>query len=602
MNGHQLDLSRRRLFQAVGVAGLGVAGVTAVSSCSKADTDAAEAGEFHGAYPYEPPPDGHYNIGGTPYAVMPKFVQEGPYRDLMVLPSGYYYWHDKKWEYLIAESSELDVEANTFTVKIRDGLTWSDDKPITSKDYLTTMWIQLIQHAASWASIDRIEAPDDLTFVVHLKNPSAVIERYIMRSNVIPTQTYGEFADRAAALFADGKDMDSEEGAALNQEFQEFRPDELIVSGPFMIDEESLTDTRMTLVANNKGFGADRVKFTKLVIYNGETPTVDPLVKEGAVDYATHGFSPAQEEAHKSSGHRILRPPNYSGPGLFMNFKKVPEFTNPKVRRALAHAIDRNQNGMIALGDSGKGVVHMTGFSDVQVADWVTTPEKLNTYEFDRDKAAELLEDAGWRKDGDTWRTPDGKAAEYEIKYPGEYADWSASGDDVAAQLTEFGIPVTAKAVDFEQYTIEIDTGEFELGIQQWGSSTHPHPHFAFVQDLFTHNTPIAKNQGGDGIAFDLTVETSQGTLDMQRAINDAGAGLDEAEQKANVTAVALAFNELLPIIPLFERYGNNPVLEGEGRRVLKFPDDNDPILENSAYADNPIVMWMITGKLEPGS
>jgi peptide/nickel transport system substrate-binding protein len=604
MNSQDFDLSRRRLFQAVGIGALGAAGVTGLSSCSKADSGGGVGdGEFHGAYPYEQPPDGHYNVGGAPYAPVPKFMMEGPYRDLMVLPSAYYYWHDKKWEYMLAESSELDTKANTFTVKLRKDLTWSNGDPVTSKDYMTTMWIQYIQHAASWSSIKKIEAPDDLTFVVHLKNPSAVIERYILRGNVLPTTTYGEFADQAAEVF-DGDGIDGDKGKDLNKEFQEFRPEELLVTGPFNIDPDSVTDTQMTLVENKKGFGVDKVKFKKLVIYNGETPTVDPLVKEGAVDYATHGFSPAQEEAHKSAGRKIVRPPNYSGPALFINFKKLPEFDDVKVRQALAHAIDREQNGKIALADSGVGVVSMAGFSDIQVPDWMSEEDqgKLNKYEFDRDKAAELLEDAGWKKDGDTWQTKDGKAAEYEIKYPGEFADWSAAGDDVAAQLSEFGIKVTAKAVDHEQWNVEVDTGEFEFGIHQWGSSQHPHPHFSFVQDLFIHNTPVAKNQGGDGIAFDLNVDYSEGKLDMEKAINDAGSGLDESEQKANVTKVALAFNELLPIVPLFERYGNNPCQEGDGKRVLEFPDEDDPILENSAYADNPIILWIITGKLKPGA
>lgn len=599
------DLTRRRLFQALGVGAAGVAGVTALSSCSKADTGTAgaEEGEFHGAYPYEQPPDGHYNIGGSPYAPVPKFIMEGPYRDLMVMPSAYYHWHDKKWEYMLAESAKLNEKDKTFTVKLRDGLKWSNGDDLTSKDFITTMWIQYIQHAASWSSIKKIEAPNALTFVVHLKNPSAVIERYILRSNILPTSTYGKYADKAAKLVKDGKDMESDEGADLNKEFQKFHPKKLLVSGPYNIDPDSVTDTEMKLVKNKHGFGVDKVKFEKLVIYNGEVPAVDPLVKEGAIDYATHGFSPIQEKSHKKAGMKILRPPNYSGPALFINFKKLKEFKDPKVRQALAYAINRKDNGSIALGASGKAVINMVGFSDIQVSDWISDSDlkKVNKYEHDQDKAAELLEEAGWKKEDGTWKKPDGKAAEYEIKYPGDYADWSASGDDVASQLKDFGIKMTSKSVDFEQYTIEIDTGEFEMGIQQWGSSQHPHPHFSFVSNLFTHNIPVAKNQGGEGISFDLNVETKEGKLDLEKVINDAGSGLDESEQKASVTKAALAFNELLPIIPLFERYGNNPCQEGEGKRVKKFPDEDDPILENAAYADNPIVMLMLAGKLEPG-
>ncbi len=73
--------------------------------------------------------------------------------------------------------------------------------------------------------------------------------------------------------------------------------------------------------------------------------------------------------------------------------------------------------------------------------------------------------------------------------------------------------------------------------------------------------------------------------------VDKSAQGLNVDEQKKNVTAAALAFNELLPIMPLWERYGNNPALEGT--RVAKFPADDDPILKNAPYADNFVIMYM---------
>jgi peptide/nickel transport system substrate-binding protein len=79
--------------------------------------------------------------------------------------------------------------------------------------------------------------------------------------------------------------------------------------------------------------------------------------------------------------------------------------------------------------------------------------------------------------------------------------------------------------------------------------------------------------------------------------VEAAGAGLDEAAQKASVTRVALAFNELLPVIPLFERYGNNPALEGG--RVRGWPADDDPVMFNGPYADNMTILLMLQGRLK---
>jgi peptide/nickel transport system substrate-binding protein len=93
------------------------------------------------------------------------------------------------------------------------------------------------------------------------------------------------------------------------------------------------------------------------------------------------------------------------------------------------------------------------------------------------------------------------------------------------------------------------------------------------VADLFTHNIPIAVNQGGRGMGFELVQETDAfGQVDFEQLVVDSALGLDEEAQKQQVTQIAIAFNELLPMIPLYERYGNNPVLEGV--RVQPWPAD----------------------------
>ena len=103
---------------------------------------------FHGAWPYIAPPEGHFNFAAQPYAGVPTVILgDGPYRDLLVPPSALWLWADKKWEYLIAESHELDADAGTLTLKIKPDLTWSDGSALTSQDYLTSFYLQFIQRA-----------------------------------------------------------------------------------------------------------------------------------------------------------------------------------------------------------------------------------------------------------------------------------------------------------------------------------------------------------------------------------------------------------------------------------------------------------------------
>ena len=137
------------------------------------------------------------------------------------------------------------------------------------------------------------------------------------------------------------------------------------------------------------------------------------------------------------------------------------------------------------------------------------------------------------------------------------------------------------------------------MAINAWGASTQPHPHFSFVQDLFTHNIPIAANKGGKGMAFPLQQTTDAfGPVDMEQLVVNSPLGLDEVAQKKSVTQVAVAFNELMPMIPLWERYGNNPALDGV--RVAGWPQDADPIVQNAPYGDNFTIMLLLTGQLHP--
>lgn len=583
---------------AAGGAASPAASPTTGAQATTAPPAGKKGGEFHSAWPYEVPPNGHFNtMNGIPKGIL----VGGPYQDVIEMPLGMYFWKDQKWMPLLATEWKFEG-TDTFRVTLRQGVKWSDGKPFTSKDIVTTFWCLRIMRQPVWNFIDGVKADGDYAVTFHMSKPSTVVERYVIRERMRSDATFGEWAKKAEALYAAGKTIDDPEGKQLNQDFQQFRPKEVIVTGPFNFDYKSITNAQLTLVKNPTSWIANQVAFDKIVNFNGETPTITPVVLAKDVDYATHGFPPATEQAFKQAGIRIMRPPVYSGPALFFNFDKLGAvFGDKKVRQALAMAVNRDQNGTVALGDSGKGVKYMTGMSDTLVPQWLSQGDvgKLNTYAYDPQKAEQQLTALGWKKGGDgVWTTKDGTRTEYELSVPAEFADWSASAQNLAEQLTKFGIKTTVRAVTFTQQPIDVDKGNFQLAIQAWGNSTNPHPQFSYDTDLLLHNTRAA-NQGGKGMAFDLKQQTdSVGAVDLNQLVIDAGLGLDVAQQKANVTKIALAFNELLPIVPLFERYGNNAVLEKV--RVAGWPADSDPIVANSLYADNFVVMMILEGKLGP--
>jgi peptide/nickel transport system substrate-binding protein len=595
-------ISRRDLLRTATVgSGLAVLAAATATAVPIAAAQSAGGKEFHGAWPFELPPNGHFNeMVGVTHGIL----RDGIYVDIIVPPMAMYYWKDQKWLPLLANTWGFDTGANTFNVTLNSGLKWSDGKPLTSKDVVSTTWAARIIRNVLWQYIDSVNAVDDTTVSFHMNKPSTVVERYVLRQlNVLSDAQYGDWAQKAQALFNSGKDLDSPEGKQLNTDFQQFRPDQVIASGPFTFDYSSITNAQLSLLKNPTGLFADRVAFDKIVLYNGETPDITPVVLNKDVDYATHGFPPATEQAFQQSGIRIIRPPTYSGPALMINLDKLTEFSDKRARQALAYAVNRDQNGFVSLGNSGKGVQYMAGFSDILVPNWLSSDDfqKLSTYGFDPAQASQLLQSAGWQKNGSTWSTPAGQPAQYELIFPAEYADWSAAGADLADQLTSFGIQVTPRSVTFTQVPDQVDKGDFQMAIQGWGNGSQPHPHFSFVADLFTHNIPIAANKGGKGMAFPLQQTTDAlGPVNLEQLVVNAPLGLDDAAQKSAVSQVAIAFNELMPMIPLFERYGNNASLEGP--RVASFPPDSDPILLNALYGDNFVVMALLTGQLKPSA
>lgn len=552
---------------------------------------------FVGAWPYQVPPVGHFNRW------VPNNLQLGIYDELMEQSLAMYKWASDTWIPLLATGWEL-VPPDQFKVTLREGVKWSDGTDFTSKDIVTTYNIAHLMNNVAWRFLDRVEVEDDHHVTFYMKEPSTVVQRYVLRElNPVATSVYGEWSDKVQALLDAGKVLDSEEANTLRQDFSNFRPAEQVVSGPFKIDPASITEAQLTLVKVPTAWDADQVAFDKVVLYNGETPTVTPIVLAKEVDYATHGFPPATEKQFQSEGIRVLRPPVYSGPALYFNYDIYP-LNVKEVRQAIAYAVDRDENAIISLAESAKGPKLMTGFPDSMASLWMSEADiaRLNRYEYDPAKGEEILLGLGFKRDSDSvWIDDQGKRMEYELLGVAEFADWSASAENLAEQLTKFGIKTTVRAVTFTQQPTEVNQGRFQLAIRNWGPGANPHPHFAYVEGLLRFNggAPGAGESPGPGMKFPLIQNTDVvGEFDFEQATVAAGQGLDIEQQKQTVTNLALAFNEVLPIIPLYERFGNNPTLDGV--RVTGWPPDGDPIYLNSPYGDSFVIELMLEGTLMP--
>ena len=213
------------------------------------------------------------------------------------------------------------------------------------------------------------------------------------------------------------------------------------------------------------------------------------------------------------------------------------------------------------MSDSGQAVEAMAGFSDNLVPLWLSeeTTGALDPYAVDRDKAASMLEELGFTKGDDgIWIDDEGNRLAFELTAPTEFADYSGAAQNLAEQLTAFGIETTFRGITHTEHPATIRSGNFTMAIQGWGAG-NPHPQFSFDVNFNSYNYSSGAQAvtGGNGMNFPLV----QGDLDIGAMVVDAGQGSDRDAQAELINELAMIHNDQLPQITLWERYGNNPAV-----------------------------------------
>ncbi|HEY8830125.1 MAG TPA: ABC transporter substrate-binding protein, partial [Candidatus Limnocylindria bacterium] len=170
--------------------------------------------------------------------------------------------------------------------------------------------------------------------------------------------------------------------------------------------------------------------------------------------------------------------------------------------------------------------------------------------------------------------------------FPSDFADWTSAANHASDALNRFGIKITPRGAIRSTQLADVNNGKFQITLMGWGIG-NPHPQASYIQDLQTFNTL----QSAGGMQYPM----KQGDTDFTALINAMGDGFDTEKQKDPVTKAAIAFNDLLPIIPLWERYGNNPV--NEKKRVAAWPADSDPVYKNGG-GDSFVSIMIYNGTL----
>ncbi len=541
----------------------------------------AMAPTFAGGWPYPIPPTGHYNMF-VANAIELKF-----WREMHQLPLALYVNATGEYTPMLAKSWKIDEEAKVMHVELQDAK-WLTGEKVTAKDVWTTFYIYRLMGNPAWNYIEDVMVVSDSKVDFAIKNPTPLFVRNALRKPIVDTLTYGEYAERTSDLVKRGLDSSSQEWKNLVADFNSFRPTLVNATGPYYIDPAKVSQASIEMPQNPNSFLADKVKFKTLTIYNGDVPDLTPLVLSGQMDYLTHVFPASSMIAFERAGYSFVQLPGVDGLAIYFNHALKP-LDDVRVRQAMAYVIDRDRIGQLALPGVSVGVYYATGLGDGVTKSWVDV-DKLNAYQKDVGKAESLLRDAGLTKRGGQWYLANGRPFELSLQCPSGWADASTAATEAAQQLTAFGIKTTFNGIESTQRTPNINSGKFEMAMSFFGTG-QPHPMYAYEGPLLASNT----GSGGVGISFPMVQKTSRGTVDFKALIENSVKGWDVPAQRKIISELAVAFNELLPVLPIYTKESRN--LSSNGLRTVWEGPEN--LYRNSAGDDNFVVYQLLHGMIK---
>lgn len=260
-------------------------------------------------------------------------------------------------------------------------------------------------------------------------------------------------------------------------------PKKIVASGMYRV--YSLADDHFILerVENWWGktvFGLPAPKYVKgVIVYSNQVAA--NMLGAGELDWSNFYIPGGPDMVKKGLVVAFYNnPPYYLSANvafLFVNTEKPP-FNDPKFRKAMYYAIDVDK----IINAAFEGVViksNPVGLLPYWEKYLATDLIAQYGYKYDPEKAKQILNEAGYiDRDGDGCRDfPDGRPIRFSIIVPYGWTDWMFAIINIADDLRKVGICAEARFPDFGLYVSMIDSGEYDVAINNFGSSASPHPY-----------------------------------------------------------------------------------------------------------------------------
>ncbi|GAB4388210.1 MAG: peptide-binding protein [Thermodesulfovibrionales bacterium] len=351
----------------------------------------------------------------------------------------------------LARSWEISEDGLEIIFHLREGVLWQDGEEFTADDVIFTYRKVTdptvpTPYSSNYGPVEKVEALDRYTVRVTYSEPFApALESWGM--GILPRH------------LLEGKDIASEKYSR--------NP---VGTGPYRL-KEWVTGQKIVLEAFDGYFegrpGVD--KYVMRII--PDTATMFLELKFGGIDYM--GLTPPQYKLNAETElfrkyFQRFRYPAFSFTYLGYNLLD-PRFQDVRVRRALAHAINKQDiiDGVLL----GYGTPSTGPFPPES---WAFNPD-VRDPGYDPEKARALLAEAGWRQGPDGRLMKDGKPFRFTVLTNQGNAQRLKAAQIIKENLKAVGVEMDIKVLEWQALLHEfIDKKRFEAIILGWALSRDP--------------------------------------------------------------------------------------------------------------------------------
>ncbi|MBI1833307.1 MAG: hypothetical protein HYR90_00615 [Candidatus Andersenbacteria bacterium] len=423
----------------------------------------------------------------------------------------------------LASAYTISEDGRTYTITLKENITWHDGAPFTAEDVLFT--IRSIQTPDYDSPLEssfqgvQVAAPDPRTVVFTLKEPYAPFLQNLT-VGIVPKHVWEAVPPQNAALAE-----------------QMLKP---VGTGPFKFAE--ITTRRRTgeitalrLVRNDSYYG-QHTYLDELVFSFYATPD-EALAALTTNQVDGVSFLPVSlaESVKNRSGitiHRLLLPQYF---GLFFNPVKNDLLSDAGIRDALVLATDRQAIITEALAGEAKSL-----HTPIPPGMFTFNGE-VDAPTFNPDVARQNLEEAGWKdEDGNGIREKAGKELRFVITTT-DWPEYAQTAELVKKQWEAIGVAVETQShgAGAIQQTV-VGPRDYEVLLYGEVLSVDPDPY------AFWHSTQT-RNPG-----LNLSLFKDQ---QVDKLLEEARKTLNVDERKAKYADFQQRFLELNPAIILYQPY-----------------------------------------------